>query len=213
MKNFVKEMNLTSTIKYKKPVIITLSGLPGSGKTTTARFLSKHLGIFLLSTDYVRNYYFIKFADSPEKRSKIPKFVRSINKKRLMKLLINKTSFVIDKDLNSIEALEKYYLISRVFGYEVISIKLNSKDDTENIKRISSRKMDYDKTYEGVIGDNVEYQTSYPAETYYEIKERKPEFIDDDYFDFVIDNNNDMENFENQLENMCYYLKGLFKSH
>lgn len=214
MQKFIKEMDVSSDIKYKKPIIITLSGLPGSGKTTTARGLSKNLGIFLFSTDYIRNYYFIKFADkSDEEKKKIPKLVKTINKKRLVKLLLNRTSFVIDQDLNSMEAIEKYHLISKVFGYNMVSIKLDSKNDSENIQRIQGRVMNYDKTYDGVIGDNVEYQTSYPSETYFEIKKRKPQLIDDNYFDFVIDNNKDLQNLENQIETISYHLNKRFKLH
>lgn len=106
-KNFVKEMDIKKTIKYENPTIITLSGLPGSGKTTIARKLSKRFGLFILSNDYIRNYYFIKFADDLEKKKKIPMLVARINKKRLARLLINRRSLIIDADLNTQERIEK----------------------------------------------------------------------------------------------------------
>ncbi len=64
-KNFVKEMNIKKAIKYKKPLIITLSGAPGSGKTVMAKGLSKNLGLYVISSDYVRNYFTQK-SDNPE---------------------------------------------------------------------------------------------------------------------------------------------------
>lgn len=173
-KNFVKEMDIKKTIKYENPTIITLSGLPGSGKTTIARKLSKRFGLFILSNDYIRNYYFIKFADDLEKKKKIPMLVARINKKRLARLLINRRSLIIDADLNTQERIEKYEKISDLFKYNIIKIKLESTSDEKNIKRIENRIMDYNYVDNDVVGDNVNYSSSYPKEVYYQIKESKP---------------------------------------
>ena len=100
-KNFIKEMNseIRKVIKFKKPCLIALSGYPGSGKTDIARTLSKELGIFLLSNDYVRNYYYQFTKDySEEKRLEIESKVSSINSLRLKMLLGTRTSFVFDRD-------------------------------------------------------------------------------------------------------------------
>lgn len=210
-KNFVREMDIKKAIKYENPTIITLSGLPGSGKTTIARELSKRFGLFVLSNDYIRNYYFVKFADDLEKKKKIPMLVARINKKRLARLLINRRSFIIDADLNTQERIEKYEKISNLFKYNVIKIKLESKNDEENIKRIESRIMDYNYVDNDVVGDNVHYSSSYPKEVYYQIKESKPQMIEPVYFDFIIENNGDLEDLNNQIENMSLYLNGYFK--
>ncbi len=52
--------------------------------------------------------------------------------------------------------------------------------------------MDYNKIYEGVIGDNVEYLSSFSKEDYYDIKERIPISLDDSYADYVINNMDDI---------------------
>ena len=78
MKKFLKEMNFDNVKKYKKPCLITLSGLPGSGKTYVAKELSKNLGIFVLSNDYVRNYFY-KY-ESGMSFEQIQKNVDKINK-------------------------------------------------------------------------------------------------------------------------------------
>ncbi len=50
--------------------------------------------------------------------------------------------------------------------------------------------MNYDKIYNGVIGYNVEYLSSYPEEVYYQIKNRKPQLLPDDFFDYIVDSEN-----------------------
>lgn len=210
-KNFVREMDIKKAIKYENPTIITLSGLPGSGKTTVAKELSKRFGLFVLSNDYIRNYYFVKFADDSEKNKEIPKLVARINKKRLVKLLINKRSFIIDADLNTKERVEKYKKIADLFKYNIIKIKLESTNDEENIRRIESRIMDYNYVDNDVVGDNVNYSSSYTCDTYFQIKEAKPQEIEPVYFDFIIENDSDLESLYNKIENMSSYLNGYFK--
>ena len=185
MKKFLKEMNFDNVKKYKKPCLITLSGLPGSGKTYVAKELSKDLGIFVLSNDYVRNYFY-KY-ESGMSFEQIQKNVDKINKERLLKIILNRKSFVFDADLNTCEKFQRFIKISDMFNYELIKIKLNSNDDN-NIDRILKRVMDYDMFDYNVIGDNVHYSSSYDRDTYYDIKSRKPQYIDDNYFDYVIDN-------------------------
>ena len=98
-----------------------------------------------------------------------------------------KTSRIFDADLNTCEKFQRFIKISDMFNYELIKIKLNSNDDN-NIDRILKRVMDYDMFDYNVIGDNVHYSSSYDRDTYYDIKSRKPQYIDDNYFDYVIDN-------------------------
>ena len=190
-KDFVNEMNFDLVKKYSKPFVITFIGLPGCGKTQLARTLSKKLNIFLLSNDYIRNYYYQLTQDySEEKRLEIQDKVEKINKERLKKIVDNKVSFVFDKCFNKKEDYDKLNeLLDN--NYEVIKIKINSKDE-DNINNIINTKMDYNKIYEGVIGDNVEYLSSFSKEDYYDIKERIPISLDDSYADYVINNMDDI---------------------
>ena len=71
---------IKKVVKYDKPFIVTFSGLPECGKTTIARELSKDLGIYLLSNDYVRNYLYQFTEDYNEEiRKNIERKVKKIN--------------------------------------------------------------------------------------------------------------------------------------
>ena len=202
-KNFIKEMNceIDKVIKFKKPCLIALSGYPGSGKTFIARTLSKELGIFLLSNDYVRNYYYQFTEDySEEKRLEIEDKVSSINNLRLKILLDTRTSFVYDRDFNLKEDFDKFEMVSKILRMKLIKIKVNS-SDFHNLEEIKKITMDYNKVYPGIIGDKVEYQSSFDEETYYQIKMRKPHSLPDDFYDFVINNDNN-QYFNEQVKTM-----------
>lgn len=189
-KDFIKEMNaeISKVIKYKNPCVIALSGYPGSGKTEIARTLSKELGIFLLSNDYVRNYYYQFTKDYSEKKHlEIEEKVSNINNLRLRTLLLSRTSFVYDRDFNLEKDFNRLDLLLQILRMRLIKIKVNS-TDSHNLLEISSMVMDYDKFYPGVIGDKVEYQGTFDEETYYQIKMRNPHILPDKFFDFVIDN-------------------------
>ena len=202
-KNFVKEMGseISKVIKYKEPCVIALSGYPGSGKTEIARTLSKDLEIFLLSNDYVRNYYYQFTTDySEEKRLEIESKVSRINNFRLLMLLGTRTSFVYDRDFNSEHDFDKFERLSKVLRMKLIKVKVNS-TDAHNLDEIKRTVMNYDKIYSGVIGDNVEYQSFFDEEIYYQIKMRKPHSLPDDFYDFVI-NNDSSDHFEEQVKIM-----------
>jgi adenylate kinase family enzyme len=189
--DFKKEMNeeLSRVVTYKKPIVITLSGYPGSGKTDVARTLSTELGIYLLSNDYVRNYFYQFTNDySEEKRLEIESLVSRINKYRLTKLLLMRKSFVYDRDFSLEEEFIKLERLTKLLQLKLIKIKINSTDE-HNLEAISNIIMDYNKIYPFVIGDKVEYLSPFDTTTYYEIKERKPHTIEDDFYDYVIDNN------------------------
>ena len=192
MIDFKNEMNqeIKKVTQYDKPFIVTFSGLPECGKTTIARELSKDLGIFLLSNDYVRNYFY-QFTEeyNEEVRKEIERKVKKINLYRLKKLLMTRTSFVYDRDFNTEEQYKRLDMFRKFARMNLIKIKVNSTDEG-NLERIKNRDIDYNKIYEGVIGDKVEYLSTYPEEEYYEIKSRKPQMLSNEFFDYVIDGEN-----------------------
>ena len=195
-KDFVEEMNLENIPKYQKPHMILLSGLPGSGKTYVARQLSIKHKLFLLSTDYVRNYYY----SHPEeiKGIKIPLRVSAISSERLTQLLFNHVSFIFDKDVNTHKELKTYQRLSKAFGYELLLIGIES-EDKDNIERISKRVMDFDKVINGVVGDNVHYESAYSDDCYYEIKDRKPRELTYTDFDYIIKNNGTKKDLDKKI--------------
>lgn len=207
-KEFIKEMNreISKVTTYKTPCVIILSGDPFCGKTELARTLSKELEIFLLSSDYIRNYYY-QFTDdySEEKRLEIEDVVNNINQFRLDKLLNTRTSFVYDRDFNKREEFEKIKEYTDSYGFQLIKIKVDS-TDSHNLEEIRKVVMDYNKIYPGVIGDKIEYQSSFDDETYYRIKMRKPHDLSDEFFDFVINNDNE-EHFREQTKALVKTLR------
>lgn len=198
-KDFINKSQLKKTTKYNIPAIIIMNGYPGSGKTYLTRNLSHELGVFVLSNDYVRTYCYVKFGYSSESK-KNKRLVASINKIRLANLLLHKISFVLDADINSLECLEQLILISKVFGYSLINIKIESNNDFNNIERIQNRIMDFQKYDDLVIGDNVNYSTAYSSTEYFDIKQRKPRVIDDCYFDFIITNDDTLSEFDAEIK-------------
>lgn len=199
-KNFIKEMKIGRVKKYKRPQMIVLSGLPGSGKTYVAKSLSRKYNFFLLSNDYVRNYL-LTHPEEVDEQSKIPFMVKKINLLRMGRLLLRKKSFVLDKDVNTQKEMEKFSLLSKLFRYEFKTIKIYSPNDTSNIGRIQNRYMDYSNIDLDIVGDNAAYSTSYPDSTYYDIKARKTNEIDDSFYDFIITNNGSLEEFNDEIQN------------
>ena len=197
-KKFVRNMDLKNVKKYKKPQMILLSGYPGTGKTYLAQKLSRKYKFFLLSTDYVRNYLYTHKEEIKDD-SKIPSIVSKINKLRLLKLLLRRKSFVLDKDVNTTYEFQKYKKLSNIFLYDLTIIGLESTDE-KNTKRIEKRVMDYNIQDNSVIGDNVCYSSSYPSWCYYDIKDRKPRFIDDSDLDYKIKNNGSLEDFNMNID-------------
>lgn len=190
--DFKKDLKeeIKKTISYDRQFIVTFSGLPECGKTEIARELSKDLKIYLLSNDYVRNYFYQFTTDySEENRKKIEQQVRKINLYRITKLLLTGTSFAYDKDFNTEEQFKILQIAKKIRNMDLIKIKVNSNDE-DNLNRIAARVMDYSKIYDGVIGDKVEYLSPYPEEVYYQIKNRKPQLLPDDFFDYIVDSEN-----------------------
>ena len=186
IENLTKEIDRAE--KYDKPFIIIISGNPGSGKTFLAWNLSKYLKIVCLSNDYIRNkIYQNVILKNEETRSEVEKLVKEIANKRLEKLFSSRTSFVYDMNVNNKKQLDEWIKYARENNYQLIKIKINSKD-IDNIKRIEKRTLDYNKKDSSVIGDNTFYSNNFEEEEYYKIKARKPIELKDNVFDYIIDN-------------------------
>ena len=186
IENLTKEIDRAE--KYDKPFIIIISGNPGSGKTLLAWTLSKYLKIVCLSNDYIRNkIYQNVILKNEETRLEVEKLVKDTANKRLEKLFSLRTSFVYDMNVNNKKQLDEWIKYARENNYLLIKIKINSKD-IDNIKRIEKRTLDYNKKDSSVIGDNTFYSNNFEEEEYYKIKARKTLELSENYFDYIIGN-------------------------
>lgn len=204
MSKFIKHGDLKRARNENK-ILVILCGVPGSGKTTTAKFLSQKFNLFVASSDYIRNYY----KKSYNSDDSLNKKVASECKKRLATLLLSGTSFVIDMDFDNKSRIERYENIGELLGYNIIKIKLDSKSNEENIARISKRITNFNSVNPSIIGDNCEYSNNISEEFYYDKISKRSKFIDNEWFDFVIDNNRDISYLNDQLTNISGYVKGL----
>jgi len=209
--NFLDQLykEIKKVKKYEEPFIIMLSGLPGSGKTYLSQELSRKLKIYLLSTDYVRNYYYQSITEYTEdNRLSIEEKVKEINEEKLNTLVDNNISFVLDRWQTDLGIYEQH----KFDKYKKILIKIVSQDDITNIKRIQNRKkIDFTKEDDTIIGDNVMYSSPYPAEVYYEIKNRKIVNIPEESYDFIIENQGSIEEYNVNIENLIEQIKNLLE--
>ncbi|MBR6690512.1 MAG: AAA family ATPase [Bacilli bacterium] len=199
-----KKYIINKTAKYKIPCLITLSGLPGSGKTVCAKVLSKNLKVFIVSNDFIRSSCINdnqKIID--EKTREIQnKKVLLMNAKRLLQLFSNRVSVVLDSDSNDIEKFKKIELLTKFFRYQIIKIKINSVSDSVNLSRIKKRKDEDTRILDsGIIGDKIS-SFCHSEQTYYDIKSRKPQLLDDNFFDYVLNNDGDLDKYINEINNI-----------
>ena len=204
-----KLINLNDIKKSKQdnPVMVLLCGVPGSGKTTTSKYLSQSLGFFVASSDYIRNYYRKKYNNNQNKLNKLSKRVANVCKTRIALLLLNKSSFVIDMDFRDKDRIKRYEKVGNLLGYSVMKIRLDSKSHEENISRVSKRTTNLDIIDTNIIGDNCEYSNKLSELSYYELISDRPTYIDDKWFDFIIDNNGDIDNLNKELKTISQRIK------
>lgn len=190
--------------RYKEPFIIMLTGLPGSGKTHLSQELSRQLKIYLLSTDYIRNYFYQSITEHTEDNQiYIEDKVKKIINDKLQILVDNNISFVLDKGLNNLDEYNK-----NIFSkYKKILIKIISEDDNKNIERIQKRKLDFNNKDDTIIGDNLAYSSSYSAGTYYRIKENKKVDIPDTFYDIIIENNGSLDEYNIKIKGIIEKIK------
>lgn len=207
MKNiFDTSINTPKTVTYQTPPIITLSGLPGSGKTDLACILSSTLEIYLISNDHIRNYLGTNFSFLTV--NDLNNLTRIINTLRLLSLLNHHIPFIIDTDISSLRTIKMLEIIAKRFKYQLIKIRLESYHDYININRIKNRPIDHNKVVEGVIGDNTMLRTYFDEEDYFTVKERKNLNIPLNLFDYIIFNNdNNPHHFNSQATNIIEDLK------
>ena len=162
------DMNLACVFQYSRPCFITVSGLPGAGKTSLAQQMSRELQIYLLSNDYIR----IRLQELNVTQHLDP-YTFSINGYRMLKLLYTNTSFVFDRNFSQPIELSICDKISSLFGYDLVKIKIISFDE-DNIKRISKRTDFYQ--VDSTIGDNLCYPNVFGREDIIKLRRLKRTF-------------------------------------
>ncbi len=213
-KNFVEEMEREAVRvkEYIPPIAILITADAGAGKFELARKLSRELSVYLLSNDYIRNYYYQLAEDTSEKtRLDIQDKVSEVNNERLKFLISHRISFVYDHNVNNIDCYEEIHQKLHNNSFKKFKIRIHS-DDNYNIKMIHDRKMDYERKDESVIGDNAFYVSNFSEEVYWQIKQRKEITLDDSWFDYVIYRTDDEEQFKKDIEEVAIKIKNLMES-
>lgn len=213
-KNFVEEMEREAVRvkEYIPPIAILITADAGAGKFELARKLSRELSVYLLSNDYIRNYYYQLAEDTSEKtRLDIQDKVSEVNNERLKFLISHRISFVYDHNVNNIDCYEEIHQKLHNNSFKKFKIRIHS-DDNYNIKMIHDRKMDYERKDESVIGDNAFYVSNFSEEVYWQIKQRKEITLDDSWFDYVIYRTDDEEQFKKDIEEVAIKIKHLMES-
>ena len=210
-KNFVEEMEREAVRvkEYIPPIAILITANRGAGKFELARKLSRELSIYLLSNDYVRNYYYQEVADADD--STLQKKVAEINDERLAFLISHRISFVYDHNIHNMDCYEEIHKKLHNNSFKIFKIRIHS-DDNYNIKAIRERKMDYDKKDKAVIGDNAFYASSFSEEVYWQIKKIKNITLNDDWFDFVINRTDDEEKFKEDMHDVVEKIRNYMES-
>ena len=210
-KNFVEEMEREAVRvkEYIPPIAILITADAGAGKFELARKLSRELSVYLLSNDYIRNYYYREVADADD--STLQKKVAEINDERLSFLISHRISFVYDHNIHNMDCYEEVHKKLHNNSFKVFKIRIHS-NDNYNIKAIRDRKMDYDKKDLSVIGDYVYYSRGYSEDLYWKIKQDKKITIEDDWFDYVIHRTDDEEQFNKDIEEVAIKIIHLMES-
>lgn len=210
MKNFIDEMEkeVGRVKEYIPPIAILITANAGAGKFELARKLSRELSIYLLSNDYVRNYFY----KTPEdlENDEIKHKVEEVNDERLSFLISHRISFVYDHNIHNMDCYEEVHKKLHNQGFKVFKIRIRS-NDNYNIKAIRERKMDYDKKDLSVIGDYVYYARSYSEDMYWKLKQEKKITLEDDWFDYVIRRDDDEDKFNHDISEIAEKISNLME--
>lgn len=192
---------MSNSVENKeKPFCIIISGLPSCGKTQLSIELSKGLGIYLLSSDLVREKYrdyFKGYYDNVILSTKHP--VDQENIERCMNLCISRTSFIFDG--NGLDREMYAYLLQLLnkFEYELIPIRIKSSEEKcqENFEKRKEGEMFVDQD---VIGDAVFFT---PA-LLWKINNQD---VSDDSFKYIIENYDSLEEYKLNIKELIMQMK------
>lgn len=202
IKNRIETERIIPKKQYEIPFLILLTGEVGSGKSLVAQLLSKDLGLYLISGDYIRNIIFsiTPHTDitTPENRA----LVNEIALEELVYCIKNHYSSVLDRNISSQKDMD---FIKDKCNIETILIKLIS-SDTENIKRVEQRKNKPDLEIEH-YGHKETKSGVVTKEEYNRIKENKIYDLADNKYQYFLDTNVPLEELTNNIEKIATEIK------
>lgn len=202
IKKRIEIERIIPTKQYEIPFLILLTGEVGSGKSLVAQLLSKELGLYLISGDYIRN---IIFSITPHTDITTPEnrdLVNEIAIEELAFCIKNHYSSVLDRNVSNQKGID---FIKDKCNIETILIKLIS-SDTENIKRVEQRKKKPDLEIEH-YGHKETKSGVVTKEEYNKIKARKVYDLEDDKYQYFLDTNVALEELTKNIEKIADEIK------
>ena len=102
-----------------KPIVIMMSGLPGTGKTFFSRRLAEKLPLIIIESDRIRKTLFPKPAYTPAENTKVFQFVNQ----RIEELLKDGVSVIFDATNLEERHRRSVYRIAEKWGVRLLIIK------------------------------------------------------------------------------------------
>lgn len=189
------KLNPISKGSIKRPYLILIDGITGTGKSTVARIIFQKTNIIVLNNDKIRQFIYKTNFNKDWKEEQ--KLVKKIQYYRIEQILKNGNNCILDGDISNnfeskisiIEELNcKYYIIKLIY------------DRKKVIERIKNRKLDKEALTTINGSETINYSNA-TVDDFLRMEKGKYN-IPNKYIYFEIDTSKDINNIENQIEKL-----------
>ncbi len=196
---FLKE-NPVHKGNIKKPHLILLDGITGTGKSTIARIIAEKENIVVLNNDKVRQFL-AKTGINKDWNLK-QKLVKKIQYYRIKETLKNGNNCLLDGNISN--DFEAKISVIKDLGYKYYIIKLVY-DREKVIERIKNRKIDK-KALNTINGSETINYSDTGIEDFLRMEKEKCD-IPEEYIYFKIDTSKELIDLDNQVNELIKKIK------